>query len=232
MRLIYVRLCCRRQRRTRTKDAQRSGQDAPRTHDVRKGCRLHVQTALRWGLSATDLFSCCAGSGAAVHSFYTGKISIRLPASVCRSARFTRVKQAQATGSHDEICGTSPRNWKLSIPCACSCDCFTRVNRALDHTAATVMLCDTWLFNEYVLRRKRNEWSSEGSPLFGIQIKFWRKGAAITRVKPRASARNGKVSIVLRWLHKFHRVNRLLALSFALALHVWTGLMCWYTGLY
>ena len=36
----------------------------------------------------------------------------------------------------------------------------------------------------------------------------------------KASARNGKVSIVLRLLHKFHRVNRLLAL----ALHVWTGL--------
>ena len=37
----------------------------------------------------------------------------------------------------------------------------------------------------------------------------------------KSSARNGKVSIVLRLLHKFHRVNRLLAL----ALHVWTGLM-------
>ena len=34
----------------------------------------------------------------------------------------------------------------------------------------------------------------------------------------RASARNGEVPIFLRLLHKFHRVNRLLA--FALALHV------------
>ena len=31
--------------------------------------------------------------------------------------------------------------------------------------------------------------------------------------------RNGKVSIALRLLHKFHRVNRLLALAW----HVWTG---------
>ena len=36
----------------------------------------------------------------------------------------------------------------------------------------------------------------------------------------RASARSGKVSIVLRLLHKFHRENRLLMLAFALALHM------------
>ena len=40
------------------------------------------------------------------------------------------------------------------------------------------------------------------------------------KASARVSARNEKVSIVLRLLHKFHRVNRLLAL----ALHVWTGL--------